>query len=189
MIPILLKQCWKYFCCRDNNKPINVLTGIDYWLDNLICNVPELVMCFHVNGIVQVSFELCYSDNVEHRKLLALHWVKLLLCLAGDIPGFETGIFPSCTWRCHGLYLQYAKCALPQSYGSSPILLFGWWDISKQLTHDFAPPHMMFHLWHSVLWLGGSFCGCTEIFHFKHERTFSLSKLQHLLMYMLIMIL
>lgn len=43
-------------CCdfRDNNKPINVLTGIDYWLDNLICNVPELVMCFHVNGIVQV---------------------------------------------------------------------------------------------------------------------------------------
>lgn len=39
---------------RDNNKPINVLTGIDYWLDNLICNVPELVMCFHVNGIVQV---------------------------------------------------------------------------------------------------------------------------------------
>nr|XP_040128387.1 erythroid differentiation-related factor 1 [Ictidomys tridecemlineatus] len=41
---------------RDNNKPINVLTGIDYWLDNLICNVPELVMCFHVNGIVQVRY-------------------------------------------------------------------------------------------------------------------------------------
>lgn len=40
---------------RDNNKPINILTGIDYWLDNLMCNVPELVMCFHVNGIVQVS--------------------------------------------------------------------------------------------------------------------------------------
>ncbi|MGH0123907.1 UNVERIFIED_CONTAM: hypothetical protein FKN15_046760 [Acipenser sinensis] len=39
---------------RDNNKPINVLTGIDYWLDNLMCNVPELVMCFHVNGIVQI---------------------------------------------------------------------------------------------------------------------------------------
>lgn len=40
---------------RDNNKPINILTGIDYWLDNLMCNVPELVMCFHVNGIVQVG--------------------------------------------------------------------------------------------------------------------------------------
>ena len=40
---------------RDNNKPINILTGMDYWLDNLMCNVPELVMCFHVNGIVQVN--------------------------------------------------------------------------------------------------------------------------------------
>lgn len=48
---------------RDNNKPINVLTGIDYWLDNLICNVPELVMCFHVNGIVQVSKLQCDFSN------------------------------------------------------------------------------------------------------------------------------
>lgn len=48
---------------RDNNKPINVLTGIDYWLDNLICNVPELVMCFHVNGIVQVSKAQCDFSN------------------------------------------------------------------------------------------------------------------------------
>lgn len=46
------------FIFRDNNKPINVLTGIDYWLDNLICNVPELVMCFHVNGIVQVRYSV-----------------------------------------------------------------------------------------------------------------------------------
>jgi len=37
------------------SKPINVLTGIDYWLDNLMCNVPELAMCYHDNGIVQVS--------------------------------------------------------------------------------------------------------------------------------------
>jgi len=43
---------------RDNNKPINILTGIDYWLDNLMCNVPELVMCFHVNGIVQVEHRI-----------------------------------------------------------------------------------------------------------------------------------
>ncbi|KPJ10097.1 Erythroid differentiation-related factor 1 [Papilio machaon] len=26
---------------RDARDPINVLTGIDYWLDNLMCNVPE----------------------------------------------------------------------------------------------------------------------------------------------------
>ena len=31
-----------------------MLTGLDYWLDNLMCNVPEVVMCFHLDGIVQV---------------------------------------------------------------------------------------------------------------------------------------
>lgn len=40
-----------------------MLTGIDYWLDNLICNVPELVMCFHVNGIVQVSLALGFMPT------------------------------------------------------------------------------------------------------------------------------
>ena len=33
-----------------------MLTGLDYWLDNLMCNVPEVVMCFHLDGIVQVFF-------------------------------------------------------------------------------------------------------------------------------------
>ena len=39
---------------REMNEPINVLTGIDCWLDNLICNVPELAMCWHLDGFVQV---------------------------------------------------------------------------------------------------------------------------------------
>ncbi|TRY91789.1 hypothetical protein DNTS_021912 [Danionella cerebrum] len=50
---------------RDNNKPINVLTGIDYWLDNLMCNVPELVMCFHVNGIVQ-KYEMLKTEDIPN---------------------------------------------------------------------------------------------------------------------------
>ncbi|XP_017287717.1 erythroid differentiation-related factor 1 isoform X2 [Kryptolebias marmoratus] len=50
---------------RDSNKPINILTGIDYWLDNLMCNVPELVMCFHVNGIVQ-KYEMIKTDDIPH---------------------------------------------------------------------------------------------------------------------------
>ena len=37
------------------NKPITVLTGLDYWLDNLMCNVPQVAMCYHLNGIVKVS--------------------------------------------------------------------------------------------------------------------------------------
>lgn len=35
--------------------PINVLTGLDYWLDNLMSSVPEVAMCYHLNGIVQVN--------------------------------------------------------------------------------------------------------------------------------------
>ncbi|KAM9727911.1 erythroid differentiation-related factor 1 [Menidia menidia] len=50
---------------RDDNKPINILTGIDYWLDNLMCNVPELVMCFHVNGIVQ-KYEMIKTEDIPH---------------------------------------------------------------------------------------------------------------------------
>ena len=33
---------------RDMRKPISILTGLDYWLDNLICNIPELHMCYHL---------------------------------------------------------------------------------------------------------------------------------------------
>lgn len=61
MIPVHSYKSLFIFLCyvfRDNNKPINILTGIDYWLDNLMCNVPELVMCFHVNGIVQVNMHV-----------------------------------------------------------------------------------------------------------------------------------
>ena len=45
-----------FFCLliRECGKPINVLTGLDYWLDNLMCNVPEVAMCYHLDGIVQV---------------------------------------------------------------------------------------------------------------------------------------
>ncbi|XP_050296078.1 erythroid differentiation-related factor 1 [Anthonomus grandis grandis] len=48
---------------RDMNKPISVLTGIDYWLDNLMSNVPELVMCYHLNGIVQ-KYELIKTEDL-----------------------------------------------------------------------------------------------------------------------------
>lgn len=48
---------------RDMSKPINVLTGIDYWLDNLMCNVPEVVMCYHLNGIVK-KYELIKTEDL-----------------------------------------------------------------------------------------------------------------------------
>ncbi|KAL1490907.1 hypothetical protein ABEB36_011582 [Hypothenemus hampei] len=48
---------------KDMNKPISVLTGIDYWLDNLMSNVPEVVMCYHLNGIVQ-KYELIKTEDL-----------------------------------------------------------------------------------------------------------------------------
>lgn len=50
---------------RDMNKPINVLTGIDYWLDNLMCNVPEVVMCYHLDGIVQ-RYEIIKTEDLPY---------------------------------------------------------------------------------------------------------------------------
>ena len=44
---------------RDADSPITVLTGLDYWLDNLMCNVPEIAMCYHQGGFVQVG--CCYN--------------------------------------------------------------------------------------------------------------------------------
>jgi len=48
---------------RDMNKPINVLTGMDYWLDNLMCQVPEVAMCYHIDGIVQ-KYELIKTEDL-----------------------------------------------------------------------------------------------------------------------------
>lgn len=50
---------------HDVSKPINVLTGIDYWLDNLMCNVPEVVMCYHLDGIVQ-KYELIKTEDLPN---------------------------------------------------------------------------------------------------------------------------
>ena len=44
-------------------KPINILTGLDYWLDNLMCQVPEVVMCYHLDGIVQ-KYELLKTEEL-----------------------------------------------------------------------------------------------------------------------------
>jgi len=53
--------------------PINVLTGLDYWLDNLMCNVPEVAMCFHIDGIVQVR-------RHSHLSTKSCHQCNTVLC-------------------------------------------------------------------------------------------------------------
>lgn len=50
---------------REMSEPINVLTGIDYWLDNLMCNVPEVVMCYHLDGLVQ-KYEIIKTEDLPY---------------------------------------------------------------------------------------------------------------------------
>ncbi len=50
---------------HDADKPINVLTGLDYWLDNLMCQVPEVLMCYHLDGIVQ-NYELIKTEELPN---------------------------------------------------------------------------------------------------------------------------
>lgn len=45
------------------SKPLSVSAAIDYWLDNLICNVPEVAMCYHSNGNVQ-KYEFLKTENI-----------------------------------------------------------------------------------------------------------------------------
>lgn len=45
----------------------NVLTTIDCWLDNVMCDVPEVNICYHLNGIVQ-KYELVKTENIPDLK-------------------------------------------------------------------------------------------------------------------------
>ena len=38
---------------EDATRPINVLTGIDLWLDNLMNNVPEVLMAYRVENVIR----------------------------------------------------------------------------------------------------------------------------------------
>lgn len=50
---------------HDMSAPINVLTGLDYWLDNLMCSVPEVIMCYHLDGIVQ-KYESIKTEDIPN---------------------------------------------------------------------------------------------------------------------------
>ncbi|KFP27088.1 Erythroid differentiation-related factor 1, partial [Colius striatus] len=89
---------------RDNNKPINVLTGIDYWLDNLICNVPELVMCFHVNGIVQ-KYEMIKTEDIPNLENSNFS-TKVIKDIAQNILSF---LKSNCTKEGHTYWLFKGK--------------------------------------------------------------------------------
>ncbi|ESO95111.1 hypothetical protein LOTGIDRAFT_232201 [Lottia gigantea] len=71
---------------RNSDEPINVLTGLDYWLDNLMCNVPEVAMCFHLDGFVQ-KYELLKTEDIPNYKDCEFD-PKLVMDIARNILSF-----------------------------------------------------------------------------------------------------
>ncbi|KAJ8026036.1 Erythroid differentiation-related factor 1 [Holothuria leucospilota] len=89
---------------KDMTSPISVLTGMDYWLDNLMCNVPELVMCYHLNGIVQ-KYEMLKTEEIPHLED-AKFSTKVVKDIAQNILSF---LKSNCTKEGHTYWLYKGK--------------------------------------------------------------------------------
>ncbi|KAJ8248086.1 hypothetical protein GJAV_G00238160 [Gymnothorax javanicus] len=109
---------------RDNNKPINILTGIDYWLDNLMCNVPELVMCFHVNGIVQ-KYEMIKTEDIPDLENSTFS-TRVVKDIAQNILSF---LKSNCTREGHTYWLFKAS-------GSDIVKLYDLTTLCEEATED-----------------------------------------------------
>jgi hypothetical protein len=90
---------------RDMQKPITVLTGLDYWLDNLMFNVPQLAMCYHLNGIVQ-RYELIKTEDIPTLEDEFLFSPKEVLEVAQNILSFLNA---KCTHEGHTYWLFRPK--------------------------------------------------------------------------------
>ncbi|CAF3726436.1 unnamed protein product [Rotaria sp. Silwood1] len=51
---------------REMNTPINALTDINCWLNDLMYDEPELVMCYYVDAIVQ-SYEIIKTEAILYQ--------------------------------------------------------------------------------------------------------------------------
>ena len=99
---------FSYFYSRDASKPISILTGLDYWLDNLMCNVPELAMCYHLNGIVQ-SYELIKTEDIPN-----LDGSKFSASVVKDVATNILSFLKSnATKEGHTYWLFKGECSIP----------------------------------------------------------------------------
>eukprot|EP00731_Ephydatia_muelleri_P020552 Em0013g279a len=86
---------------REKGKPVTVLTGLDYWLDNLMCNVPELMMCFHLDGVVQ-NYEVIKTEDIPHLDKNCQFNTQDVLEVAHNVLGF---LKANCTREGHTYWL------------------------------------------------------------------------------------
>lgn len=86
---------------REKGMPVTVLTGLDYWLDNLMCNVPEMMMCFHIDGVVQ-NYEVIKTEEIPHLDKDCQFNPQDVLAVAHNILGF---LKANCTQEGHTYWL------------------------------------------------------------------------------------
>ncbi len=72
---------------QDATKPANVLTGLDYWLDNLMCQVPEIVMCFHIDGMIK-NYEVWKTGEILAKYNVQEFDTKVIKDVATNILSF-----------------------------------------------------------------------------------------------------
>ncbi|XP_023564817.1 erythroid differentiation-related factor 1 [Octodon degus] len=116
---------------RYNNKPISVLTGIDYWLHNLIYYVPELVMCFHINAVVQ-KYEMMKTEeipNLENSKFST----EVIKDIAQNILSF---LKRNCTKEGHTYWLFKAN-------GSEVVKLYDLTTLCEDTKDKYKNPFAM----------------------------------------------
>lgn len=111
---------------RECGNPINVLTGLDYWLDNLMCNVPEVAMCYHLDGIVQY-YDLYKTEELPNLEGSSFS-PKVIKDIAQNILSFMKS---NCTKEGHTYWLFKAT-------GSDVIKLYDLTSICQQRTDDKA---------------------------------------------------
>jgi len=111
---------------RECGNPINVLTGLDYWLDNLMCNVPEVAMCYHLDGIVQY-YDLYKTEELPNLEGSSFS-PKVIKDVAQNILSFMKS---NCTREGHTYWLFKAT-------GSDVIKLYDLTSICQQRTDDKA---------------------------------------------------
>lgn len=109
---------------RECGNPINVLTGLDYWLDNLMCNVPEVAMCYHLDGIVQY-YDLYKTEELPNLEGSSFS-SKVIVDVAQNILSFMKS---NCTREGHTYWLFKAT-------GSDVIKLYDLTSICQQRTDD-----------------------------------------------------
>ncbi|CAL8069797.1 unnamed protein product [Calicophoron daubneyi] len=122
------------------HESINVLTGVDMWLENILNEVPEVAMCYHNEGIVMQEYEIYKTSDIPsiadfkekhvYRTLQNLvMFLKRNATQEGHTywlvkePGLDVVKLYDLTSLCHNESVQSGKDSSKDESGSNPFIL------------------------------------------------------------------